>query len=72
MAAAVAASQGANTGGGNHEHHERSDKAALLEHEDPVLARTITVDESFRRMEVTYITRLISGYIIRRGLALYI
>lgn len=48
MAAAIAASSNiAST------HDDRiSDRAHLMEFEDPILARTVTVEETFRRMEV--------------------
>ena len=56
MAAAVAASTNVAT---TH-HDEKSDRAHLIEHEDPILARTITVEDTFRRMEVNICTSFLS------------
>lgn len=47
MAATVAASNVGTTG-----RDEKGDKCKLIQYEDPVLARTVTVEGSFRRMEV--------------------
>jgi len=51
MAAAAAAAHQSVTG-----HHDDKETQQLLDDvEDPILARTITVDESFRRMEVRHL-----------------
>lgn len=49
MAATVAASNVASGSGGG---EDKGDRAKLIDLEDPVSARTVTVDGTFQRMEV--------------------
>ena len=58
MAAAVVASNVAT----NNKEAEKTDRAKLIECEDPILARTITVEESFRRMEVFLFILSVYGF----------